>query len=402
MFEFTGERVIPGEVDSDLWNEHFSRYAFAARLSGGKCVLDVGCGTGYGTAEFSRTAAKAVGLDISRDALDYARLHYPLENVRFLQASCTDMPFREGSFDLVVAFEVIEHLGDWRGFLIEVHRVLAAGGQCVISTPNKNYYTESRGHAGANVYHGHEFTFDEFRQELLSVFPHVSLFLQNHAEGVVFQPANTFSSPEARVESGTGKPEESHFFLAVCALAPQPGPATFLYLPKAANILRERERHIQRLDEEIALKNQTIAELVEARDKLIEMLRRQKDELEERNRWAADLNQELEQARALIGRLQEELNEQARGYEAKIAELEKDNREKAEGYEAKVAELEKDNREKAEWAIRNEQTADERTKWALDLDRQVREIEGRLSLVRSSRWFKLGNTLGMGPRLRDG
>ncbi len=86
--------------------------------------------------------------DISRDAIDYARLHYSLENVRFLQASCTAMPFREGSFDLVVAFEVIEHLRDWRGFLLELRRVLTAGGQCVISTPNKNYYSESRGHTG--------------------------------------------------------------------------------------------------------------------------------------------------------------------------------------------------------------------------------------------------------------
>jgi ubiquinone/menaquinone biosynthesis C-methylase UbiE len=368
--EFTGERVIPGAVDPDLWNEHFSRYAFAARLSEGKRVLDAGCGTGYGTAELSRTAAQAVGLDISHDAINYGRLHYSLENMRFLQASCTAMPFREGSFDLVAAFEVIEHLRDWRGFLLELRRVLTAGGQCVISTPNKDYYSESRGHTGANPYHEHEFTFDEFRQELLSVFPHVSLFLQNHAEGFVFQPANTFSLPEARVESAAGRPEDSHFFLAVCAPAAQTGARTFFYLPRAANILRERERHIEKLEQE--------------RDQLLALLRRQNEELEESNRWAADLNEELKQAGTLIGKLQAELQEQARGYEAKIAELEKDNR------------------EKAEWAIRNEQTAEERTKWALDLDRQVHELAGRLSLVRASRWVKLGNTLGIGPRLRDG
>ena len=51
MSEFTGERVIPGEVDPNLWNEHFSRYAFAALFCRGrKSVLDAGCGTGYGTA----------------------------------------------------------------------------------------------------------------------------------------------------------------------------------------------------------------------------------------------------------------------------------------------------------------------------------------------------------------
>ena len=148
------------------------------------------------------------------------------------------MPFREAAFDLAVAFEVIEHLRDWRGFLLELRRILAIGGRCVISTPNKNYYTESRGHTGANLYHEHEFTFDEFRQELLSVFPHVSLFLQNHAEGCVFQPANTTALPEARVECGAGEPEDAHFFLAVCALTPQAEARTFLYLPRTANILR--------------------------------------------------------------------------------------------------------------------------------------------------------------------
>ena len=93
------------------------------------------------------------------------------------------------------------------------------------------------------------------------------------------------------------------------------------------------------------------------------------------------------------------MEEQAQGYEAKVAELERDNREKAERYEAKIAELERDNREKAEWAIRNQQTAVERTNWALNLDRQVRQLdEGRLNLLRASRWVKLGDTLGMGPR----
>ena len=48
--EFTGERVIPGLVDVDLWNEHISRYTFAARLARRKRVLDVGCGCRVGSA----------------------------------------------------------------------------------------------------------------------------------------------------------------------------------------------------------------------------------------------------------------------------------------------------------------------------------------------------------------
>ncbi len=376
MAEFTGERVIPCEVDEDLWNEHFARYAFAARLSHRKRVLDAGCGSGYGSAELARSAGMVVGADVAREAVEYARGHYSLPNLQFLQASCTALPFAAAGFELIVAFEVIEHLLDWRAFLLEARRLLSPGGQCVFSTPNKAYYVDSRGHAGENPYHAHEFSFEEFRDELRSIFPHVSLFLQNHTEGFVFQPAPTFSPAEARVESVGGRPEHSHFFIAVCALSPQTGAPTFLYIPRAANVLREREHHIHKLDEEVELKNQTIEELAEERDKLIGMFRRQKDELEE----------------------------QARGYEAKIAELEDDNRKKAEWA------IETDHRlagkcqelaQCVEALHTVEKTLEERTNWALNLDNRVRDLEASLAQVRASRWLRLGNAFGVGPRLRN-
>ena len=57
MAEFTGERLIPGQVDVDLLNEHMARYTFAVRLARGKRVLDAGCGAGYGSAELAQVAA---------------------------------------------------------------------------------------------------------------------------------------------------------------------------------------------------------------------------------------------------------------------------------------------------------------------------------------------------------
>ena len=121
----------------------------------------------------------------------------------------------------MVAFEVIEHLEDWREFLLEVRRVLAPSGQFIVSTPNKLYYTESRGREGANPFHVHEFDFEEFRAELQAVFPHVSLFLENHVEGVTFQPHEAGNTVEVRVDAGEPAPDESHFFVAVCAHRPQ-------------------------------------------------------------------------------------------------------------------------------------------------------------------------------------
>jgi SAM-dependent methyltransferase len=405
LAEFTGERVIPGQVDLDLWNEHYARYAFAARLARGRRVLDAGCGSGYGSAELARTARSVVGVDISNDALDFGRLHFPLPGLHFARASCTELPFCGGSFDLIVAMEVIEHLKEWNKLLAECRRLLAPGGQFIVSTPNKNYYGDSRGLAGANLYHEHEFTFAEFRDELRAVFPFVSCFLQNHADGFVFQPVGTFSAAEARLESGAGKPEHSHFFVAVCALSPQTGAPTFIYVPKAANILREREQHIEKLDREIALKNGEVARLNEERNSLTEMCRAQKAEIEERNRWAEQLNHRLEEAAQTIQRLQRELQEQSTGYEAKITELEQDNRTKT----AWAADITKDLSDKCrelgecvEALHKVEGTLDERTRWAQTLDSQIQELESRLGAVRASRWVKLGHALGVGPRLRNG
>ena len=122
MIEFTGERVIPGYVEDDLWAEHLARYAFACRFAPGTRVLDLGCGTGYGTAELARHATEAVGVDIAPDAIDFAASHY--RSARFIVASATDVPLDDASFDIITAFELIEHLSDWRALLRDARRVL--------------------------------------------------------------------------------------------------------------------------------------------------------------------------------------------------------------------------------------------------------------------------------------
>ena len=413
MAEFTGERVIPGEVDVDLLNEHMARYTFAARLARGKRVLDAGCGAGYGSAELARAAERVVGVDRAPEAIAFARAHYSHSHLSFEEASCEALPHAGGSFELVVAFEVIEHLADWRGFLREARRVLVPNGQLVVSTPNKLYYTESRGLEGANPFHVHEFDFEEFRAELTAVFPHVSLFLENHVEGFTFQPHEPGSTSEVRVDAGDPAPDESHFFVAVCANRPQTGNPTYVYIPRAANVLRERERHIDLLEKEVDEKNQWLAEAQRDLEEMTHQYARLEGELEESNRWAGTLNSELEERRVRVAALQ-----------AEMAEEQENARQVAAAYEAKVTDLEADIRSKIKWAQDVEtaltievrkQTADlvkavealhhtekelfDRTEWALRLEKESTELARQVELFRASRWVKLGRKVGLGPVL---
>jgi SAM-dependent methyltransferase len=432
LAEFTGERLIPGEVDIDLLNEHMARYAFAVRLARGKRVLDAGCGAGYGSAELAEVAASVTAIDIAPEAIEYARAHYALPNLAFDQGSCTALPYASGAFDLVVAFEVIEHLESWRPFLQEVRRVLAPSGQLMVSTPNRLYYTESRGAQGANPFHVHEFDFEEFTRELREVFPYVSMFLENHVEGVTFQPFQPLepggptvetrveTRVEARVDVAQAVPDESHFFVAVCAHRPQIGTPTFVYVPRAANVLRERERHIGKLEGELAAKDgwldkaqQDLAEFDREHQKLLAMFRQQKEELERSNRWAEELNANLTARGERIGELQEELardQENARnvvaGYNAKIAALEQENREKtawALDIDARLtAEIRHISDALGRMAATLEQTEEdlrERSALALRLEEEKRQVADLLAMVRASRWVRLGRKVGLGPAL---
>jgi SAM-dependent methyltransferase len=400
LTEFTGERAIPGEVDADLLNEHVARYTFAARLARGKRVLDAGSGAGYGSAELARTAQSVVGVDRAPEAVDFARAHYQFPNLFFEQASCAALPHPDGVFDLVVAFEVIEHLEDWREFLLEARRVLAPTGQFIVSTPNKLYYTESRGVAGANPFHVHEFGFDELRGELTRVFPHVSMFLENHVEGVAFQPDEPDSAVEVRVDAREPAPNDSHFFVAVCAHRTQLGNPTFVYVPSAANVLRERQRHIALLERELATKNEWLAESERQGETLLEAFRGQSVDLERSNRWAGELDRrvvqlqgELERSNQWAGELNREVEQrraQVVALQAELAREQDSARGMAEGYRAKVAELEEELAKRAAWASGLQEEARR-------LGEEARKLEELLENVRSSKWFKLGRKIGMGP-----
>ena len=300
--EFTGERAIPGQTDPDLMNEHWARYAFAEALVGAKRVLDAGCGVGYGAARLAEVAADVVALDQARDPLAAGGKQYSHPHLRFVQGDCTRFPFADSSLDAVVAFEVIEHLDEWKALIEESRRVLTPAGQFIVSTPNRLYYGESR--EDPNPFHVHEFTHDEFREELGRCFPHVMLFLENHADALVFT-GEQVQGIRARLETADQAPDEAHFFLAVCSQRPLHGSPTFVYLPSSANLLREREKHIGMLQGEVNKRDEWLAAarveldkfnaVQESAKKTIAQL---EQETADKENWARQLDGELAGVRA--------------------------------------------------------------------------------------------------------
>ena len=401
MSEFTGERVIPGLVDANLLNEHIARYRFAARFArAGAAILDAGCGAGYGAAEFAPSLS-VTATDLSADALHHARANFSRPHVRFLQAACEALPFAGASFDLVAAFEVIEHIERWPELLNEAKRVLKPSGVLLVSTPNKAYYAEARGAAGPNPFHSHEFEYQEFQAALYAVFPHVRLWTQNHAESIVFAPVNP---ARAEIEAtGDPTPEHAHFFLAACSQTEIEANEVYAWIPSTANVLREREHHIAKLEGELAQKDawlneakSSLAALHGAHEAILE-------ELKQRTQWAARLVAQLKDGDARIAELQNEA-EIRLGWVNRLESQIEAGRREIDRLNEHRRQLEADLAARARWGeslnAELEARSQQLAACTRDLDHRtalLEQLRAERRLIADSKWIRLGRRLNLGP-----
>jgi len=119
-----------------------TRYRYLRRAAGqlrGQRVLDLGCGGGLLAEPLSRAGARVTGIDLSASALAVAREHAARSDLRieYIQARAERLPFRTASFDIVVAFDVLEHLDDLPAAIAEISRVLRPRGRLVYDTMNR-------------------------------------------------------------------------------------------------------------------------------------------------------------------------------------------------------------------------------------------------------------------------
>jgi ubiquinone/menaquinone biosynthesis C-methylase UbiE len=167
--KFTGERFVPGSSPKRLEDEHVERYRFAAQFARDKTVLDIACGTGYGSFMLIQAGARRVdGVDVAPDAIQYAQAHYTAPNLCFAVGDIVSFA-PDKHYDLITCFETIEHVADYRHALHNLYQVLDRGGTLVISSPNRpitSPYARTLGDKPSNRFHIQEFTVDELMNEL--------------------------------------------------------------------------------------------------------------------------------------------------------------------------------------------------------------------------------------------
>lgn len=190
---FTGERYVPEISEKFTLAEHYQRYYSVLKLVRGKKVLDAACGTGYGSALIASVAETVMGIDISSEAIDYAQKHYgSIKNLKYIQSSIENIPFPDDSFDVIVSFETIEHITEpvQNKFLSEIRRCLMADGLLVMSTPDKNTYSDIP--KFNNEFHLKEFYYDEFDDFLHREFKYVNHYIQgaHNIFGEMIHPVN--------------------------------------------------------------------------------------------------------------------------------------------------------------------------------------------------------------------
>ncbi|ORJ55922.1 class I SAM-dependent methyltransferase [Mycobacterium simiae] len=165
VLTLTGERTIP---DLDIENYWFRRhqvvYQRLATHCVGRDVLEAGCGEGYGADLIAESARRVVAVDYDEATVAHVRARYP--RVEVLHANLAELPLPDASMDVVVNFQVIEHLWDQPQFVKECARVLRPSGLLMMSTPNRITFSPGRD-TPINPFHTRELNADELTELLV-------------------------------------------------------------------------------------------------------------------------------------------------------------------------------------------------------------------------------------------
>jgi len=222
--EFTGERIIPSMPISYGVIEHLHRYAVAREFCGGRTVLDIASGEGYGASLLAAVAAFVYGIDISPDVVDQARAKYNAPNLSFLVGDATAIPIDDRSMDVITCFETIEHLEEHEEVFAEFCRILKPTGLVILSTPESSIYHRQD---PDNKFHRKEISQTQLKTLVNSHFRYACYFTQTFVMGSLISAiTNDFSKMQyyngsfSEIREGLcehGRFNQPFFNLVICS-----------------------------------------------------------------------------------------------------------------------------------------------------------------------------------------
>jgi cyclopropane fatty-acyl-phospholipid synthase-like methyltransferase len=158
------ERIVPGTLSWEMYGyDHYQRYQFFLDEIKNKTVLDVACGSGYGSFEMAGMAKSVTGIDIAEEAISFAKKQYQKNNLEFKILPCERIDELSHQYDVVISFETIEHLSNPTSFLEKIHHILTPHGLLIISFPNKHRHSALEW-GQKNPFHLSELYFEEYLQ----------------------------------------------------------------------------------------------------------------------------------------------------------------------------------------------------------------------------------------------
>jgi 2-polyprenyl-3-methyl-5-hydroxy-6-metoxy-1,4-benzoquinol methylase len=167
------ERMIPGISSNFLYQEAVARYKFASNYAfKGASILDLGCGTGYGSKYFKECSY--VGIDINLDAVEFAKKNYgdygEFQRFDIMKYNTSN------KYDFIVIFEVIEHVKSGTKLLNNAIKLLKKNGKLFLSTPNKKITDLSN--KEPNPYHVNEYDYLRFKKQINYLFKDTAIYGQ--------------------------------------------------------------------------------------------------------------------------------------------------------------------------------------------------------------------------------
>lgn len=176
LLKHESERMVPKFCLNLIEHDHLERYKLVSQYSKDKKVLDIACGTGYGSHYLGNKgeAFSVLGADLDSEAVRYATHRYKNDNISFTQANAEEFTL-DSLFDLIVSFETIEHLPNYEKFLHNVKRQLDKDGCFIVSTPISSFDIDNH---PVNKYHTQEWGFLKFQEIISNYFKIDKIYLQ--------------------------------------------------------------------------------------------------------------------------------------------------------------------------------------------------------------------------------